>query len=161
MGDAASRIGGRDRLMNDGRRLRRGGNGFGVERNVAEQQIRLGRLDEVGAVHLARHVAGQRQNRRVIAARLIEAGDEMSAAGPGRAGADPEPAGKLGLAGGGERRSLLVADADPFDIAAADRVGERIERVADQCENMLDSNLLEHADQDVRDCPGHMCLLLM
>ena len=80
-------------------------------------------------------------------------------AGAGRAGADAEPAGQLGLAGGGERRALLVADADPFDAAAANRVGERIERVADQAEDLLDPDLLEHADQDIRDCLGHLRLL--
>jgi len=110
-------------------------------------------------VHLARHVPGERKNRRVIAGGLIEARDEMSAAGSRRTGADRKPASKLSLAGGGERRSLLMADTDPFNIAAADRIGERIERVADQCENMLDPNLLEHANQDVRDCLGHRCLL--
>jgi len=112
--------------MNDGRRLRRGGDRFSVQRDVAEQEIRFCRLDEVGAVHLARHVPGERKNGRVIAAGLIEARDEMSAAGPRRAGADRKPAGKLGLAGSGERRSFLMADADPFNVAAADRIGERI-----------------------------------
>jgi hypothetical protein len=158
MGDAAAGIGGRNRLMNDGRRLRRR-KWFRIERDVAEQQIGLGGLDEVGAVHLARHVARERQDRRVVAARFIEAGDQMRAAGAGGAGADREPAGKLGLAGGGKRRAFLVADADPFDVAAANRVGERIERVADQSENVLDPDLLEHADQYVRDRLGHLRLL--
>jgi hypothetical protein len=44
-----------------------------------------------------------------------------------------------------------MADTDPFNISAADRIGERIERVANQCENMLDPNLLKHANHDVRD----------
>jgi len=52
-----------------------------------------------------------------------------------------------------------MANTDPLNIAAADRIGERIERVADQCENMLDPNLLEHANQDIRDRLGHRCLL--
>jgi hypothetical protein len=137
----------------------RRGDSFGVKRDITEQEIGFGGLDEVGAVHLARHVPGERKNRRVIAGGLIEARDEMSAAGSRRTGADRKPASKLSLAGGGERRSLLMADTDPFNIAAADRIGERIERVADQCENMLDPNLLEHANQDVRDCLGHRCIL--
>jgi hypothetical protein len=108
---------------------------------------------------LARHVPGERKNGRVIAAGLIEAGDEMGAAGSRRTGADRKPASKLGLAGGGERRSFLMADTNPFNIGAADRIGERIERVANQCENMLDPNLLKHANHDVRDRLGHRCLL--
>jgi hypothetical protein len=50
------------------------------------------------------------------------------------------------LPGGGESGAFFVADADPFDVAAANRVGERIERVADQPENLLDPDLLEHAN---------------
>ena len=159
MGDAASCKGRRNRLMNDGRRLRGRGNGFGVERDVAEKQVGLGGLDEIGAVHLPWHVAGKGQDRRVVAARLIEAGDEMRAAGAGRAGADRELAGELGLTGGCKRRAFLVTDADPLDAAAPNRVGERIERVADQSENVLDPDLLEHADQYVRYRLGHLRLL--
>src|SRR5271166_2787792 len=85
----------------------------------------------------------------------------MGAARAGRTGADPEPAGELGLAGGCKRCAFLVAHADPFDIAAANRVGERIERVADQSEDMLDPDLLKRADQDVRYRLGHLRLLLL
>jgi hypothetical protein len=53
------------------------------------QEIGFGRPDEVGAVHLARYVPRERKNGRVIAAGLIEAGDEMGAAGSRRTGADP------------------------------------------------------------------------
>ena len=63
----------------------------------------------------------------MIAAGFIKAGDEMSAARAGCARADREPAGQLGLAGSGQRGSLLVADADPFNVAAANRIRERIE----------------------------------
>ena len=101
-------------------------------------------------LQLARHLAGERQHRRVVAARLVEPGDQMGAARAGRAGADAEPAGELGLAGGGQRRAFLMTDADPFDLAAPDRVGERIERVADQSEDMFDADLLEHANQKFR-----------
>ena len=41
-----------------------------------------------------------------------------------------------------------MADADPLDVAAANRVGERIKRVADQSEDVLDPDLFEHANQD-------------
>jgi hypothetical protein len=50
----------------------------------------------------------------------------MSAAGPCRTRADRKPASKLGLAGGRKRRSFLVADANPFNFAAADSIRERI-----------------------------------
>jgi hypothetical protein len=95
----------------------------------------------------------------VIAARLIETGDEMRAAGAGGAGAHRKPAGKLGLTGGRKRRAFLVTDADPLDVASPNRVGERIERIADQSENMLDTDLPEHIDQYVRHRLGHLRLL--
>jgi hypothetical protein len=38
-----------------------------------------------------------------------------------------------------------MADTDPFNIGAADRIGERIERVANQRENMLALALIEAA----------------
>jgi hypothetical protein len=40
-----------------------------------------------------------------------------------------------------------MADTDPFDLAASDRIPERIERVPDQPEDMLDPDLFEYADQ--------------
>src|SRR5260370_909531 len=145
--------------MNDGRRLGRGGYRLRVKRDVAEQQVGLGRLDEVGTLQLARHVAREREDRRMVAARFIEAGDEMRAAGTGRTGTYGEAAGELGLAGGGERRAFLVADADPRDVAAANRIGERIERVADQSEDVLDPDLFKHANQDACYRLGHLRLL--
>jgi hypothetical protein len=63
----------------------------------------------------------------VVAARFIEAGDKMGAAGTSRAAADGEPAGELGLSGGGERRTFLVPNTDPFDVTAPNRIGDWIE----------------------------------
>src|SRR5712672_4024678 len=107
----------------------------------------------------ARHVAREREDRRVVAARFIEASDEMRAAGTGRTSTYGQAAGELGLAGGRERRAVFVTDADPFYVAAANRVSQRIKRVANQCENVLDSDLFEHADQDVCYRLGHPRLL--
>jgi len=83
----------------------------------------------------------------------------MIASGPGRSGTDREPAGKLGLPGGGERRALLVANADPFDAATTDRIRQRVQRISDQAEHVSNTDLLERADQNVRDCLRHARLL--
>jgi hypothetical protein len=104
------------------------------------------------ALHLARHVPGERKNRRVVATCFIEAGDEMGAAGPGCSATDGEPTGELCLARCRERRPFLVADADPFNFAVADSVGDRIERVANEAEYVLDANLFEHVDQSTGHC---------
>jgi len=52
-----------------------------------------------------------------------------------------------------------MAHADPLDAAAAHRVGERIEGVADQGEDLLHADLLERADKHVRDGLRHSRLL--
>ena len=83
MRDAAARIGGGDGLMNDGRRLCRRGNGLGIERDITEQHVGICRLKIVDTLQLARHIPGDRKNRRVVATCLIKAGDEMGAAGSG------------------------------------------------------------------------------
>ena len=59
----------------------------------------------------------------MVAAGFIEAGDQMRAAGAGGAGTYRELSGELGLAGGGQRRSFLMTDTNPFDIASTDRIG--------------------------------------
>ena len=157
--DAAAGVSGGDRLMHDMRRLRRRGHGFRIERHVAEQQIRLSRLDVVDAAELPRHVARQGQDRRVVARGFVEAGDQMCAAGAGGSGADGEPSGQLGLTRGGQRRPLLVADADPFNRAAPNCVGEGIERVANETEDMPDADLLKRSNQHIRNRSRHPRLL--
>jgi hypothetical protein len=160
MRDAAAGIGGGDSLMDDARCLRRQGNGVGIERDVTEEQVRIRRLEILGALHLARHVPGDRKNRRVFAACFVEAGDEMSAAGPGTPATDSEPAGELRLARGCKRSPFFMADTDPFDLAVTDSVGECIERVGDQPKYLPDANLFERVDQYVRDRLSHAFLLV-
>jgi hypothetical protein len=82
----------------------------------------------------------------------------MVAAGTGGAGTHRELAGELGLTGGSQRRSFLMTDADPFDSASSNRVGERIQGVADQCEYMLDPDLLKHTHQEIRNRLCHLPL---
>jgi hypothetical protein len=54
----------------------------------------------------------------------------MGAPRAGRAATNAEASGKLGLSGGSERRAFFVPHTDPLDCAAANRISERIERVA-------------------------------
>jgi hypothetical protein len=159
MRNAAARVGSRDRLMNDSGRLRRGGNGFGIETDIAEKQIRLGRLDIVDPAQLARHVAGKGKDRRMVAGCLIKAGDKVRAAGTRRARTHAEAAGQLGLPRSGERCSLLMPDADPLYLATANRVAQRVQRIADQAENLPNPDLFEHTDQHVCYHLGHLSLL--
>ena len=64
----------------------------------------------------------------------------------------PERAGQLGLGAGGERAGLLVAHADPLDaLLAADRVGDRVERVADDAPDVRDAEVGERGDDRLGD----------
>jgi hypothetical protein len=62
----------------------------------------------------------------MVAASFVKTGDQMSTAGTCGAGTHPEATGELGLAGGGQRRAFLVTHADPFYLAASNRVREGI-----------------------------------
>ena len=95
----------------------------------------------------------------MVAICFIEPGDEMGAAGSGCSATDAEPAGELCLAGGSKRRPFLVTDADPFDFAVANGVADRIQRVANEAEYLLDANLFERVDQSTSYCLYHLHLL--
>jgi hypothetical protein len=70
-------------------------------------------------------------------------------------GTDRKVTGELGLAGGGQRGSFLMAHADPFDLAAANGIGERIQRVADQSEYVPNARFFERAHQKLSNRLGH------
>src|SRR5262245_50570625 len=156
MCNAAAGVGSRYRLMNDCRRLRRGGNGFGIEADIAEEQIWLGHLNIVDPAQLARHVAGKRKDRGMVTGCFIQAGDKVRAARTGGPRAHAEATGQFGLPRRSECCSLLMPNADPFYRAAANRVAERIERITDETEDLPNPDLFEHADQDVRYHLSHL-----
>ena len=83
MRDAAAGIGFGNCLMDDGRCLCRRGNGLIIKGDVTEQQVGICGLKIVDTLQLARHISGERKNRRVVATCLIEAGDKVGAAGSG------------------------------------------------------------------------------
>src|SRR5690349_12389170 len=95
----------------------------------------------------------------MVAGCFIKAGDKVRAARTGRARAYAKSAGQFGLPGSGERRSLLMPDADPLYRAAANRVAQRVERVTDQAEYLPNADLFQHADEDVRYHLSHVSLL--
>jgi hypothetical protein len=43
-----------------------------------------------------------------------------------------------------------MTDADPFDLAPPHLIGQRIEGIADQSEDVFDTDLFQHADQLAR-----------
>jgi len=88
----------------------------------------------------------------MVAASFIEARNQMCAARTCGAGTHRKAPGELCLPRGGQRCSLLMSDANPFDMASANGVGERVQRVADQSENLLYPGLFERTNQEFRNC---------
>jgi hypothetical protein len=52
-----------------------------------------------------------------------------------------------------------MPDSDPLYLAAANRIAQRVEGIADQAEDLPNSDLFQHADQDVRYHLSHLSLL--
>src|SRR5262249_40592100 len=121
-----------------------------------EEQVRLSQLHIVDPAQLARHVAGKGKDWRMVAGCFIKAGDKVCTTRTGRARAYAETTSQLGLPGGRECRSFLVPDADPLYRAAANRVAQRVEGVADQTEDLSNADLFQHADQNVCDHLSHL-----
>src|SRR5215475_8380087 len=90
---------------------------------------------------------------------FIKACNKVRAAGTGRARAYTEAAGQFGLACSGECRALLMPHPDPLHLAAADRITQRIKGITNQAEDLLNTDLFEHADQDVCYHLSHLWLL--
>jgi hypothetical protein len=51
-----------------------------------------------------------------------------------------------------KRPAFLVADANPFNFAVADRVAKRIKRIRNKAKYVPDANFLQHVDQGTGHC---------
>src|SRR5262249_44004050 len=91
-----------------------------------------------------RNLRRDREHRNPASVRVEQAVDEMQVARPAGAGTDRELAGHLRLAGRGDCRYFLMAHMHPFDrAAAAQRLGEAVQAVADDPEDAFDAGLLQ------------------
>ena len=93
-------------------------------------RLEIDLLRKLEAELVAHDLAGDQHDRRAVAVGLVEAVDEMQAAGPAGAGAERQFAGQQRVGAGGEAAGLLVAHMDEADVAAPDRVGDIVQRVA-------------------------------
>ena len=89
---------------------------------------------------------------------FIKACNQMRATRTRCTSADREAARKLGLTGSCKRRTLFMANADPFNLASSDGIGQRIEGIADQSKDLLDTYLVERGDEDIRNRFRHVHL---
>ena len=146
-----------DGALENLRQLLRIGDELDVVAAFLEQAFRMGRLEIVDADFGARDVGGDRQHRHAVALAIEQAVDQMQIARAATAGADRQAAGEMGLGAGREGGGLFVPHMDPVDgFPAPQRIGEAVERVADDAIDALDAGLLEGFDEIFGGCPAHV-----
>ena len=95
--------------------------------------------------------AGDRQHRLAVQLGVVEAVQQMNAAGAGGGQADAEPAGVLGVGAGHEGRGLLVPHLDEADLvlARAQRLHDAVDAVAGKSEDHVDAPVQNGFDENV------------
>ena len=95
---------------------------------------------------------GDRQHRGVVQLGVVEPVDEMQAARTRRRQAHAEPSGGLRVAGGHERRGLLVVDQDERDLVpvTAEPFHDPVDAVAGEPEDGVDPPMDQSFDQQFR-----------
>ena len=132
--------------------LRRLRHRFAKVTAVLEQDVGAGLLEIACAKLRAGNLGGDRQHRQAAAVAVVEAVYEVHVARPTAARAHRQLARHVRVRPRGERRHLLVTDANPFDrLRAAEGVGQRVQRIPDHA---VDPPHLG-GDQGVDDRLGH------
>ncbi len=112
-------------------------------------------LEGVLAEERRRHVAGDRDHRDRVELGGGDPGDEVGGGRAGRAQADADPARRPGVAVGGVRRALLVADEDVTQLGVvAEDVVERQDDAAGVAEEDVDALPEDRLDEHVGADPG-------
>jgi hypothetical protein len=116
---------------------------------VHEHPVQVDLLLVAGAEHGRLLHAGDRQHRGVVQLGVVQAVEQVEAAGAGGGQADPDPAGRLGVAGGHERGRLLVVDEYEPDLVlvAAQPLHDPVDPVAGQAEHGVHTPLGQPLDQ--------------
>jgi hypothetical protein len=102
-----------------------------------------------GAEHGCLLHAGDGQHRGMVELGVVQAVEQVQAAGPGGGQADPDPAGRLGVAGGHERGRLLVVDEHEPDLVlvAPQPLHDPVDPVPGQPEDGVHAPLGQPLDQ--------------
>ncbi len=142
--------GGVARLLDQQRQLVDAGHGAVEDRHVVEEPVVVDLLEELAAHLLARHLAADGQHGGVRLLGVVEPVEQVDGTRSHRPHAHGEAPGQLRLRAGREGTDLLVAYADPLDaVLAADRVGDRVEGVADHAPDGLHAVLGQGIDQQL------------
>ncbi len=119
-------------------------------------------LLEVAAADLgAGDVGGDREDRCAVALAVVQPVDEVQASGARGSQHRGGTSGDLGVGTRGEGAGLLVADVDELDVGLvpAQRVDDRVRRVADDAVHLPDAGFDHLVDKNLRDGLRHHLLL--
>jgi hypothetical protein len=102
----------------------------------------------VAAERRARLLSSYGQDRHVVEARIVKAGNQMRGAGAGRRDADTELAGKFGVGRGHEGGHFFVACLNKLNLAvgALQRTEHAVDPVSGITENFCDAPRMEALD---------------
>ena len=138
------------RDLQDPRQLLGHADQLGVDAALAEKLLGMGLLEIAAADLLARDVRRDRQHGDPAAVRVEQAVDEMQVPGTTTGGAYGQLPGHRRLAGGRERRCLLVAHVLPYHLTVAtQRVGEPVDRIARQPVDPAHAGRLQGRHHDI------------
>jgi hypothetical protein len=108
-----------------------------VEGDIAHQGDGIDALLELRADQIVKRGAGDREHRRRIHVRIVQAIQEVNRSGSGGRQANAELAGELGVTRGHERGRLLVPHRDKANLVLsfAQRLNEGVDAVADDAKD--------------------------
>lgn len=158
-GDPAAGDGGPDGGFERARHLVRGGDGGPVNGHVAEEQVVVDLLEVVAADLGEGNLAADREDGCTALGCVVQTVEQVHGARSDRAHAHPEGAGELSPGARREGRGLLVPASDPLQaVGGADGLGQRVQRVPDDAEDVPDAQFLECVDDDPGDGACHVDL---
>ena len=123
----------------------------GVEKFVRVQLFERGGVDQLGL-----DVAGDRDDRGALFARVHQSVEEMRHAGSGRSANCHRFAAQVGIGDRGEDPVLLVTNMDELDLAVApERVDHWIQRISDNSVAAFYAGLRQHLPHYIRNSTVH------
>ncbi|GJE18720.1 hypothetical protein AIGOOFII_3450 [Methylobacterium marchantiae] len=150
--DASLPDGSTNRVLEDERQLQRVGDEFAIVATLREQGFRIGFL-EVAGTDLGRgDMRSDGQDWGPASMTIEQPVDEVDVAGAAGTGTDRQLAGKLAFRAGCEGADFLMAHMHPVDdTTRADRLGDRVEAIADDAVDPSDADLLQGFDDEICD----------
>lgn len=125
--------------------------------NILEQRRQVDLLLVVAADCRARLLADDGKDRLVIHARIVETGDQVGCARPGRGDADAKLTAELGVSRRHERGHFFVPRLNELDLvfSPGQRSEDAIDAVAGIAEHSSHAPAVEPRHQEVADSFGH------